>query len=197
MRLVDGEEEYSFSSTHYENEDLGPLDYEVELIDDSDEIFEAFQDTGSCIAREGLADQQDYANTFADSDNVHFYDIGGGLGYARAIELPTTEGDALAVDAVKAGEDFDSEVYRAGVNSVMKHADVMDKDLVLGGKEFFKHRWHKTLDLTRNESAVNPAEDVFFDRTVPEREMKLDYSEKEYTKGEQWDDMEEYFVRWL
>lgn len=196
MKLINGSEEYSFSSSSYEDEDLGSLDYEVEVIEDADEIFDAFQGTGSCIEREELADQKAYADTFADSDNVHFYSVGD-VGYARAVELPTTEGDALAVDAVKAGEDFDPEVYRAGVNSVMKHADVMDKDLVLGGKEFFKHRWHKTLDLTRDKSAVNPAEDVFFDRTVPEREMKVDYSEKEYTKGEQWDDMEEYFVRWL
>lgn len=196
MKLLEGEDEYSFSSSRYEEVELGPLDYEVEVLDDSQDIFEAFQGTGSCIEVEDPDTQKAYADTFAESDNVHFYRVGD-KGYARAVELPTTQGEAMAVDAVKTGNDFDTEVYRAAVNSVFRHAELLDKDLLLGGKEFFRHRWHQTLDLTHNESKLTPAEEVFFDEAVADSEISVGYKEKGFRKGEQWRDMEEYFVSWL
>lgn len=96
-----------------------------------------------------------------------FYSIDD-LGYAMAVELSTSEPKALAFDAVKAGEDFDSDVYRADVNSIMKHANVIDKDILIAGNEFFKHRWNKPLDFALYESTLTPAKDVFYDTKEPE-----------------------------
>lgn len=196
MELVDGSNSYSFSTDRYEYTDLGSADYEVRTVDGVGEIQEAIQGSGSCIEHETSMDVIDYAEKFANADNVHFYRVGD-QGYARSVELPTSEGDALAVDAVKAGKEFDSEAYRAGVNAVMRHAEALNKDIVLGGKEFFKHRWHKPLDLTLEETATTPAEEVYFDRTVPETEILVGHEEKPFTKGEQWDDCDEFFLRVL
>jgi hypothetical protein len=196
MELVDNGSSYRFSTDRYEYADLGRPDYTVETIDSFDEIMDAMEDSGSCLEKEPSSVMAEYAEKFSKAGNVHFYRVGD-QGYARSVELPTSEGDALAVDAVKAGNNFDTEAYRAGVNTVMRHAEALNKDIVLGGKEFFKHRWHKPLDLTLEETATTPAEEVYFDRTVPERDIEVGHREKPFTKGEQWDDYEEFFVRAL
>lgn len=196
MRLITDSEVYDFSVQQYENSQLGSVDQTVEIIDSGERILEALQGSGSCIEHESESLQQDYVEAFAENGNVHFYGLEGD-GYARSVELPTSHGDALAVDAVKTGEEFDSETFRAGVNAVIKHADEMNHDIVLGGHEFFRYSWTEALDLTWDESSVNPAEEVFFDQAVSERELKVGYDEKPYSKGEQWDETEEFFLRRL
>jgi hypothetical protein len=157
---------------------------------------DAASDTGSCLLWESESDLQDYLTTFSSSDKVHFYDIDG-VGYARSVELDTTEGDAMAVDAVRTSEDFLPEVYRAGINGIFRHADALGKDVVLGGKEFFRDTWMNALDLTYNQTDFTPAEDVFFDQVLTEDEIDVRHEQKPYTKGEQCDESEEYFVSWL
>lgn len=194
MKFSDGEAEYSFSPDRYENTDLGSIDYDVEIVDTHDEIFEALIGSGSCIERESDALQQGYAETFAENEDVHIYRVGD-QGYARAVEFSTSEGDALAVDAVKAGMDFDTQRYRAGVNSIFRHAEALDKDLVLGGNMFFKHRWRKDLDLTRGKPETTPADEVFFGEEVSEQDLDVFYSQRPHDKGESWDRMDSFFVK--
>lgn len=167
----------------------------VETISDSEEILETFQKSGSCIEHEPEGLQEEYAEVFSESDHVHFYRLGDG--YARGVELPTNHGESLAVDAVKTGEEFDPEKYRAGVNAVMRHAESLGKDLVIGGAEFFRQNWYQPLDLTWSERSVNPAEEIFFDQTLSEDELEVRHRERPYDKGEQWDEAEEFFVHWL
>ena len=194
MRFSDGETEYSFSPGRYEDPDLGSIDYDVEIVDTHGEVFEALMDSGSCIERESEALQQGYAETFAQNDDVHIYSIGD-QGYARALEFPTSEGDALAVDAVKTGPNFDTERYRAGVNSIFRHAESMEKDLVLGGNMFFRHRWEQDLDLTREETETNPADQVFFDQKISQEDLDISYDQRPHEKGESWDRMDSFFVQ--
>jgi hypothetical protein len=139
MRLHLGEDDYSFSTSQYEDSRLDPLDNEVELLDNPTDIMSSFEGTDSCITNDGLSGKRDYAEKFAQQPNVHFYNLHD-QGYARAVELPTSEGEVLAIDAVKLEDYFDSETYGAGVNAMMKHAELMGKDMVLGGPEFFKHQ---------------------------------------------------------
>lgn len=195
MDLEIQDERYSFPASSYESWDLEDPEMTVTEVSEPVEMREAAQDTGSCL----LWDEeptQDYLDTFSSSDNVHFYDIEG-VGYARSVELETSEGEALAVDAVRTTGDFMPDVYRAGVNGVFRHADAMGKDVVLGGDEFFRDTWLNPLDLTYDQPDVTPAEDVFFDQKLSEEEIDVRHEQKPYTKGEQWDESEEYFVSWL
>lgn len=194
MRFSDGETEHSFSPDRYGNKKLKEINYDIELVDSHDKIFEALIGSGSCIEHVDEALQQRYVETFASSDNVHFYRIED-QGYARAVEFSTTEGNALAVDAVKAGMNFDTEAYRAGINSIFRHAETMGKDLVLGGNEFFKYRWNQDLDLTREREEVTPADEVFFEDEISQEELNANLSERPYEKGEKWYSLETFFVK--
>lgn len=195
MELVDDAREYDFSPGRYEALDLGELDFTVETVDETSRMREVVERTDSCLCGERSQLDQ-YLETFTSADNVHFYDIEG-KGYARSVELPTSWGDAMAVDAVKTRDGFDSEIFRAGVNSIFRHADAMNKDLVLGGKEFFMNGPKGPMNLSYDSGGFDPATATFFDETVSEREINVFHREKGYTKGEQWDEHEEYFVRTL
>ncbi|MFB6241838.1 MAG: hypothetical protein ABEJ36_03490 [Candidatus Nanosalina sp.] len=196
MEFLDGSTQYEFYPSRYEEAELGELDFSVETIEEKTEMKKAVSGTGSCLIDHDGCVMDKYLESFADSDIVNFYRIEGG-GYARSIELETSEGDALAVDAVKTPEDFDSSVYRAGVNSIFRHAEAMNKDLVLGGPEFFRENWTRPIDLTYDEGILTPAHEVFFDRALTEEELQIHQQQKPYFKVEQWDENEEYFVRYL
>ena len=196
MQLETEKGTYSFDTSHYESQGLEDPEIHVREVSEPGEMREAASDTGSCLFWESDPALQDYLDTFSSSENVHFYDVGG-TGYARAVEFETSEGDAMAVDAVRTAEDFLPEVYRAGINSIFRHADAMGKDIVLGGEEFFRDTWMKPLDLTYDQSEFTPAEDVFFDQKLTEEEIDVRHEQKPYTKGEQWDETEEYFVAWI
>jgi hypothetical protein len=195
MRFLDDSGQYDFSPGRYERQELGDLDFTVETVDDTTRMREIVEGTGSCLNDTG-SQLDRYLDTFSSSETVHFYDLEG-QGYARSVELPTSRGEALAVDAVKTEGSLDTEVFRAGVNCIFRHADAMNKDLVLGGKEFFMNGPKGPMNLTYDSGGFNPATTAFFDETVSERDLKVHHKEKDYTKGEQWDEHEEYFVRWL
>lgn len=196
MKLEAEEGEYSFSSADYEESGLQDPQLTVTEVTGTDEMLDTARGTGSCLLREDESDLQEYLQKFSSMDRVHFYDIEG-RGYARSIELSTSEGDALCVDAVRTRGSFLTGVYRAGVNGVFHHAQVMDKDIVLGGDEFFRDTWGEELDLTYDRKSFTPAEDVFFDQRLAEGKIDVENEQKQYIKGEQWDEAEAYFLTWI
>jgi hypothetical protein len=113
------------------------------------------------------------------------------------VETLTSRGEALAVDAVKTVDSLDPEAFRAGVNSIFRHAEDMKKDLVMGGNCFFMNGPGGFIDLAyEDDYQVAPASVNFFEEVVEEDELRLG-EVKDFDRGETWDEQDQYFVRWL
>jgi hypothetical protein len=194
MEFVDGDTAYDVPVDRYEAHDLSGLDHSVETVSSVERMENIVEETGSCLR--DADDPRHYLEKFRDAGDIHFYDLDG-EGYARAVETRTSEGDALAVDAVKTVNSLDPEAFRAGVNGIMRHAEILEKDMVLGGNNFFMNGPGGFIDLAyEDDYQVAPASVNFFEEVVEEDELQL-REVKDFDRGETWDEQDQYFVRWL
>jgi hypothetical protein len=194
MEFVDGDTAYDVPVARYELHDLSDLDHTVETVSSIERMENIVEETGSCLR--DADDPRHYLEKFRDAGDIHFYDLDG-EGYARAVETRTSEGDALAVDAVKTVNSLDQEAFRAGVNSIFRHAEDMKKDLVMGGNCFFMNGPGGFIDLAYDdEYRVAPASVTFFGEVVEDDELQVG-EVKDFDRGETWDEQDQYFVRWL
>jgi hypothetical protein len=194
MEFIDEDTCYDVPVERYEAHDLSELDHSVQTVSSVERMYELVQATGSCLL--DAEDTRQYLETFRDVEEVHFYDIDG-EGYARAIETDTSHEDALAVDAVKTADSFDAEAFRAGVNSILRHAEAMRKELVIGGNCFFMNGPGGFIDLAfEDDYMVAPASVNFFGEVVDNDELHVG-EVSDFDRGETWGEQDQYFARWL
>lgn len=151
-----------------------------------------------------------YLQVFNKRDGINFYGVGNK--YARSLEFDTPHLDLMAIDAAPVGTSFDPEEYRAGINAIMRHAEIEEKDAVIGGEEFFYNRLGVPWELGNvsqepfgsNYNPESPATEVFFDERAQPEAIGLpswvEQNEHEpwvTAKGEDWSDLDEVLIRRL
>jgi hypothetical protein len=189
MKLETENSSYTFHPDRYEDRDLGEIDATVRVIPEAETMMDAVRGTGSCLM---LEEPFDYLREYEKSEHVHFYGLDPD-GYARSVELPTSEGEVLAVDVIKM-EDFDPETFRSAVNAIFRHADSMKLNGVLGGKGSFKYAPNVPLDLTYEDNHTTRASEVYFGGL---EDIEVATDEKVKDKGENWGMHDKFFFRKL
>jgi len=208
MRLDVENQSYDFSTHNYEDNDLETLEYTARVIEGYDDIKSALEGAGTCLDLEKDIPQREdildvYVTIFQRHDAFNFYKVGN-RGYARSIEFDHLGISGTAIDAVSSGgrAGIDPEQFRAGVTAIMKHADIQNMDLVVGGDEFFMKGYQVDLDLTRDKNRFTSARETYFDRKQDKEDtifwdwiQSEGFEEVVDVKGEDWLLEDQFFIK--